>query len=231
MAQHNAQDLAPWLTTFTADGELRPLPAVMADPATPESLILCRPLRQRAVLAAVISRAHKSPALIAHLVTNISESGRTLTGMENLLLTLLADPNVSEENIHAIAALGTHLSLSSTLLSAICAHPRANTRIIIDAIWRSAYSTAEQVAATTGMLLVAATNWVNARAERSIENRLWYADDAIETQILTTTHAWTTWAGTDPGRTAFLTTSSPSFTSENELLAAGAALTWPAAAT
>jgi len=235
MAQHSATALAPE-TTFTADGRMRPLPSVLADPAAPESLIMCRPLRQRAILDAAISRAHKSPTLIAHILSNISDAAQFqlwFADVEDMLLALLADPGCNEENVHAIARLHARLSLSPALLSKICVHPLVPRRTVIDTLWRSSTATAEQVGTTTGLLLVAAVNWVSARADRNdrLGRGLWYVDDELEAQILTTTHTWTTWAGTDPGRVAFLAASSAAFTNEDELLAAGAALTGAPTAT
>jgi len=203
-------------------------------PNTPENWILCRPLHQLDALDAVISREGKSPSLIAHIVSNLSEASqfRTLADMEDHLLVLLADPAINEENIHAIAQLNAHLSLSSRILSKICAHPLAGRRTVIDTIWRSAYSTAEQVAATTGLLLIAAVNWVSRHADRDGPNRrLWHVDDETEAQILTTTDTWTTWAGTNSGRAAFLAANSHAFTCEGEMFSVGAALTGAPTAT
>ena len=222
-------------TTFTVDGGERPLLTVLADPTTPENWIMCRPLHQRDALDAVIRRAHKSPTLIGHILTNISESSqfRTFSDVEDVLLRLLADPNSDEENVHTIARLSVGLTLSPALLTEICVHPLAAQHLVIDTLWRSSAACVEQVAATTGLLLVAAVNWVSARCGRDnrLNRGLWYVDAELETQILTTTAAWTTWAGTNPGRTAFLAASSAAFTDENELLAAGAALTGAPAAT
>jgi len=234
MAQHTTTDQQSE-ATFTVDGAPRPLLAVLADPATPETLILCRPLQQRAALDAVISRAHKSPALIAHILSNISEASQfvTFADMEDLLLGLLADPGANAENIHAISLLGARLCLGPALLSEICVHPRAAQRTVIDTIWRSPNRTAEQAGAATGLLLVAAVNWVSRHVDRGdrLSRGLWYVDDDLEAQILTTADTWATWAGADPTRAAFLAASSYAFTNEDELFSAGSALYAAASAT
>jgi len=232
MAQHTSAELAPE-TTFTEDGGMRPLLSVLADPDTRENWILCRPLHQRDALDAVISREGKSPALIAHILSNISEASQfvTFADVEDLLLGLLADPGANAENIHAITLLSESLRLGPALLSKICVHPLAVQREVIATIWHSSGRVAEYVAATTGLLLVAATSWVARQSTTGGRFGGWYPDEGTTDEIIATADAWTTWAGTDPGRATFLATASFHFTCEDELLAAGAALALAPAAT
>jgi len=179
-------------------------------------------------LEAAIAAGDKSPALLYAIIYGVwaTTSGRTISATrgEKILVELLTEPALNGEHLAAMAPrdLGRVLH-GPTLLLAICAHPQVRDRTVIDALWGAPQATA--VAA--GAVLPAAINWVRRELDRKElpGPRMWYVDDALEAQILTTAARWAAWAGTDPARTAFLAHGSFAFTCEDELLHAGGALT------
>ena len=215
-------------------GGIRPQLRALTDPATDERSILRRPLHN-GELDAVMARTRKSPALIAHLLTAIGELSQFtyVDGGEDMLLALLDEPALRPQEVRAMAELGERLSLSVALLTAICVHPRTRPYTIIDAIWHCTTAAAAQVGAATGLVLVAATSWVRRQsaATGTPSAGSGYPSAAQYNAITATIARWDTWAGGDPARLSFLTTSSAAFTREVDLLAAGSALLAPPSAT
>lgn len=214
-------------------GDLRPTLVVFGDPATHENYILSQPLLDRATLDVVAVRANKSSALIGHIIASIDSVatyGATAHD-DDMLITLLREPELTDQDLHAMTHLAGGQFLRAGLQSAICLHPLASQRTIIDSLWRSPAHVAELVAAATRTLLPAAVSWVSRQLDcAGREQEHTFAVSALQhSQIAQTLAAWTVWTGDDPARVAALTATSFAFTDEQTLFAvAQALLTAPA---
>ena len=189
--------------------------------------------------AAGMSAPHKSSALLRALCVYITDNSYTssYTARGNLagidrnsadLLALLAEPGLSAGDLTNIANLvDFYAEPRPVLLAALCAHPRAGVEVTAGVLWRRATpAQCAAIAASCNSLLASAISWWRTFGP--------YRDITAghcRERILATCERWTTWAGNDPARRAFLIAHSGAFYAQVDLLVAGDALLAPAART
>jgi len=212
------------------------------DPTCDEAYILRVGIHCGRDLRGVMARTNKSNALLAAIIAYAIDSehrNQVQAGLRarvhDMLMPLLTEPNLQAWDLlcmtRALRGLGP-LSCSQLRLG-ICAHPRTapdsplGTSILLGAVWDVTPSVATHIAAATGTLRVAAIAWVRRNTDVGKPGF-----DPWQRQAVTDTSLrWATWAGDNPARTAFLLTASFNFDDEDDMFAAGAALTAPAAHT
>ena len=182
--------------------------------------------------AAGMSHPHKSSqllrALCVYITDNSYTSTATLAGIDRNtgdLLRLLTEPGLSTDDLTLVTNLvGFYRAPRPVLLAAVCAHPNAGFEVTAAVLWRRATpAQCAEIAASSDTLLAIAISWCKTwSGYRDI------ASGHCRRQILATCDRWTTWAGTDPARRAFLIAYSGAFTAQDDLLAAGDALGTPA---
>ena len=216
------------------------------DPDTDEAYILKVGIHCTSDLRAVMARPDKSGTLLAAIISyaiNGEFRSQVQSGLRSrvhdMLMPLLTEPNLRSWDLlcmtRALRGLGP--LPSSQLRIGICGHPRTvadsplGASTLLGAIWDVTPATAAQVAAATGVLRVAVIAWV--RRLGPFDNMLGHTGITVDQRqaITDTSRRWATWAGDNPARTAFLLTASFNFDDEDDMFAAGAALTAPAAAT
>ena len=194
---------------------------------TPEVTIAKFGIHTAAELDAAMARTPKGPVLLSALLDFFTDAGAGL-GLDNYIVELLAEP--------ALTAL--HLATATTIMyrrdgpayarlaAAICCHRLASPHVIIGAMWDAPPSLRQDIARARGDLLPVAVGWVRRTDgdETGYANVRELAAGAKGALIMDTADLWARWAGTDPGRTAFLITSSATFADQEELLAAGDAV-------
>jgi len=204
---------------------------VLADPATPEDYIAHIGLTDRDRLAAVMVRPNKGSALIGRIISSVGKVAAygATTGDEDMLLALLGETQLDGEDVHAMTHLAGGQFLGPRMLTAVCLHPLADRRTVIDSVWRAPVHVAAAISAAAGTLLPAATSWVSRRLDRDGRGheRVFSTSALQYNKIVETAGRWDAWAGADPTRVSFLATTSFAFTEEQALFDAGAALLAP----
>jgi len=213
------------------------------DPDTDEKYILKVGIHTQSDLRAVMARPDKSATLLAAIISyalggefrNQVQAGLRAR-VHDMLMPLLDEPNLRSWDLLCMTrALRGFGPLSCQQLRvAICAHPRTvpdsplGASTLLGAVWDVTPATAAHVALATGTLRVAAIAWV--RRLGPTDNLLGHAGITRDQRqaITDTSRRWATWAGDNPARTAFLLTASFNFECEDDMFAAGAALTAPA---
>jgi len=189
--------------------------------------------------AAGMAVPHKSSALLRALCVYITDNSYTAsyTARGNLagidrnsadLLALLAEPGLSTADLTSIANLvDFYAEPRPVLLAALCAHPGAGVEVTAGVLWRRATpAQCAAIAASCDSLLATAISWW-----RTFGPYRDITSGHCRERILATCERWTTWAGTDPARRAFLIAHSGAFVGQGDLLAAGDALCAPATST
>ena len=199
----------------------RPVHEVFADTATTEQYILGRGIHTPVNFAAVLSRPHKSAAMLAALSIYVTDlSYADLNATTAMLVALLGEPGLHPATVHGIVrVMRFHGSPATPLLMAVCAHPSIEAHTLAAVLWRATPQQSLAVAMATRKLGVAAVAWVRARDS--------YAAGPTPTELAAveqTQVRWAYWADGNPARFAFLLTSSHAFDSEDDMLAAGAAV-------
>lgn len=160
-----------------------------------------------------------SAAFINHELTD--------TDFDQLVETLLAEPNLDDNHLHALTVLVRRRGYRLATLAAICSHPLTSAYTTAISLWVSDASTAREVGLATGTLLPAATWWVHAELDRG-EAPGWLQNGPHPDQqrrITATEARWDAASAGNPTLRAFITASSFDFTCEEEMFAVGAALT------
>ena len=189
--------------------------------------------------AAGMSAPHKSSALLRALCVYITDNSYTssatvrgnVAGIDRNsadLLALLAEPGLSTADLTSIANLvDFYAEPRPVLLAALCAHPGAGLEVTAGVLWRRATpAQCADIAVSCDSLLATAISWW-----RTFGPYRDITSGHCQERILATCERWTTWAGTDPARRAFLIAHSGAFVGQGDLLAAGDALCAPATST
>jgi len=181
-------------------------------------------------LIAAVALPDKSAELLEAIIGFTSEDifrGKLHVAETNaILLALLDEPELTRAHLRAMAMTYNLLGRGSSLrdlTTAICGHALADPEILTVALWNADPAALRDVAAAAPTILPAAICWVRAR---------WpgvkFAGDDQHQLVAATAYRWERWANLGVGRAAFLRSSSFAFISEDDMFAAGAAITAPA---
>ena len=193
-----------------------------ADPTISEERILSHGLRTPGAFAATMSRPVKSPELMEALAEVAVSKAYMDCYRSQTVLDVLAEPNLPLASLLRIAAVVHQLGFNTAaLLAALCTNPGSTDDVIIRALWGAGRPLIEKVATATGLLLPLVIERVSS-GYVGVHNPV--PDYAVD-QIAAVHTRWARWAGQDPARTSFLLTSALRFTDEDEMFAAGDALT------
>jgi len=194
----------------------------------PEVTIAKLGIHTVAELNAAMARNPKGPILLSALLDFFTDAGAGLR-IDDHIVELLAEPALTALHL-ATAATVMHRRggpAYARLAVAICCHRLASSSAIIGAMWDAPPSLRQDIARARGDLLPVATGWVRRTDgdETGYANVRELAAGLKGALIMDTADLWARWAGTDPGRTAFLIASSGAFDTCEQLLAAGAGVT------
>jgi len=207
-------------------------PADVAGPSQDEAHILAHGIHSRGQLDAAMALPDKSITLITHLLIVIITARLTADSAEQdgLLTTLLSEPALSAYNLRYMTlVMRGRRGTSPDILTAICAHPRTDPDTVIDALWNAPQRACSAVGATSGTLLAAATDWVSRQVDAgAVDGQRLGAPTAAQRRIIhALAYRWGTRCAGKPSLAAFVATTAFVFTDEDELFAAGAAITAP----
>ena len=214
------------------------------DPACDEAYILRTGIHNQSGLRAAMARTNKSSMLLGAIIGYAIDgrfhnlaAGRLAT-IHDILTPLLTEPNLRAWDLLCMtrAMRGFGPLAGTALRVAICTHPRTEpdsalgTSTLLGALWGVTPTVAAHVAVASGTLRVAVIAWVQRIGPTGFGLSVGVTPE--QRQLITDTSVrWATWAKDNPARAAFLLTASFGFTCEDDMFAAGAALTSPAAAT
>ena len=200
-----------------------------AMPRDTEQDILRAGIRTRDQLVAAVAYPNKSPALIRALIELADGGGYPYSFVDGdlIMLPLLDEPTLTLENLRAVVVGRTRPGWPwSRVLAAACAHPLADTDVVIDALWHAPPTAVVEVAVATADLLPLVVNWVVRELERKEITGLHHEHASPDQRARIAAIAWT-WrksCAQNRGLHEFLLAHATSFTDEATLLAAGAAL-------
>ena len=203
------------------------------DVKTPtEAYIHAYGIQSRAYLDAAMLMTDKSPALLGRLILTIVTGHLTRNHDDGdaMLSALMGEPALDARGLREMAqSMRGRGGTTPDILTAICTHPRVDPYTVIDALWKSPQPAAQAVARAGGSLLPAAINWVGRQVDAKTAPglRLGSPDNEQSALIRALTSAWATRCEGNHALGAFIANAAFSFTDENELFAAGYAISAP----
>jgi len=208
--------------------------ALYANPATPEAVIRKHGLQTRQELLVALARQAKGQVLLTALIKALN-SPRLMsqTERDTLMLPLLAEPALRARHLHAITAARTTIASTAhtALMGGLWDHVLLDDQSITNYLWGAPMTVAARVALTTGSLAASATNWVARGLDGQSARRPWglQLTPAERARVIAVTVRWAELTTGQPALVAFVVTSAFTFTNEDDMFAAGRAITAPPA--
>jgi len=173
---------------------------------------------------AAMSRQNKSDALLAAMASWLGGPG---LGRADLIVTALLDnPELRQGDLRdLIRVVRASGHTSAAILSVLCTHMHDDTPALTAVLWQASYQVNREVAASTGLLLPAATCWVRRTTPDADGMTGMNPTPAQQALIEATCTSWAAWAGADSARGRFLRDTSFDLDAEGgDLLEVGTAL-------
>jgi len=182
-------------------------------------------IRTLAALEAAMSQPDKSPALIEAVLNAVTNSWLDADDRMPMLAALLKEPALTQAHLRTMTK-NARFTQGWDTNAAICKHRLVDEEMTIWALWNAPLETLQDVSNAIGTLLPAAIWWVRSAMWRNppVELSLSSPTPAQHARVSDCVARWAAQVAEVADLASFLTTSSFTFTNEDDMFAVGRAI-------